>query len=38
MLIKIPFNYQGEQTHFQGERIQGECIVRANGPDTAFCH
>ena len=27
MLIKILFNYQGERT-------QGECVVRANGPDT----
>jgi hypothetical protein len=27
MFINIPFNYQGERT-------QGECVVRANGPDT----
>ena len=27
MFIKILFNYRGEQT-------QGECVVRANGPDT----
>jgi len=27
MFIKILFNYRGERT-------QGECVVRANGPDT----
>ena len=27
MLIKIPFNYRGERT-------QGECVFRANGPNT----
>ena len=27
MFIKMLFNNQGEQT-------QGECVVRANGPDT----
>ena len=32
MFIKILFNYRGERTH--GERTQGECVVRANGPDT----
>ena len=26
MLIKILFNYQGERT-------QGECVIRTNGPD-----
>ena len=28
MFIKKLFNYRGEQT-------QGECVVRANGPDTS---
>ena len=28
MFIKIIFNYRGERT-------QGECVVRANGPDTS---
>ena len=27
------FKYQGEWTHFQGQRTQGECVIRANGPD-----
>ena len=35
MFINILFNYRGEQTHFSGERTQGECEVRANGPDTS---
>ena len=34
MFIKILFNYRGD--HFQGERTHGECVVRANGPDTGF--
>ena len=34
MFIKILFNFQGRPTLFQGERTQGECVVRANGPDT----
>ena len=36
MFIKILFNYRGERTHFQGERTQGECVVRANRPDTIY--
>ena len=28
MFIKILFNYQGERT-----QAQGECVVRANGPE-----
>ena len=32
MFIKIPFNYRGERA--QGERTQGECVIRSNGPDT----
>jgi hypothetical protein len=40
MLI-ILFNFQGERTHFKGERTQGEqtqgeCVIRANGPDIPF--
>ena len=34
MFIKILFNYRGERT--QGEQMQGECVVRANGPDTSI--
>ena len=39
MLIIILFNFQGERTHFkgertQGERTQGDCAIRANWPDT----
>jgi hypothetical protein len=34
MFIKIIFNHRGERT--QGERMQGECVVRANGHDTSM--
>ena len=29
MFIKIPFNYRGERTQFQGEWTHGVCVVRA---------
>jgi len=29
MFIKILFSYRGERT-------QSECVIRANGPDTAY--
>jgi hypothetical protein len=34
ILLIIEANFSGERIHFSSERTQGECVIRANRPDT----